>query len=93
MLDFYFQHYAWRVLVLPSDRLSHYEDGEGQRWRLRLGEQQAAFLPRWHWPLVRLFRWIDPSAQPAGGGAIGAARFTIGRYLLVELPLYVSANE
>ena len=93
LLDFYFENYGWRPLALPSDRLSRYEDGEGRRWILRLGEQQAAFLPRWQWPLVQLFRWIDPGAQPDSGGVIGAARFTIGHYILAELPLYAFASE
>ena len=93
LLDFYFEHYGWRPLVMPSNRLSRYEDDEGRRWTLRLSEQRAAFLPRWQWPLVQLFRWIDPTAQPADGDVIGAARFTIGHYLLAELPLYAFASE
>jgi len=93
LLDFYFEHYGWWTLTLPSDRLSRYEDNEGRRWTLRLGEQRAVFLPRWQWPLVRLFRWIDPTAQPADGNVIGVLRFSIGHYLLAKLPLYASAGE
>lgn len=93
LLDFYFEHYAWRMLELPVNRLSSYEDGQGQRWTLRLGEQQAAFLPRWQWPLVQIFRWIDSGAQLASGGVIGIARFTNGRYLLAEVPLRAFASE
>ncbi|MBC8446851.1 MAG: D-alanyl-D-alanine carboxypeptidase [Chloroflexi bacterium] len=93
LLDFYFQHYGWRALELPTNRLSGYEDSAGQGWTLRLGEQQAALLPRWQWPLVQLFRWMDPGVQPAAGGVIGAARFTVGRDLLAELPMYASGSE
>jgi len=93
LLDFYFQHYGWRALELPANRLSGYQDSAGQHWTLRLGESQAALLPRWQWPLVQLFRWMDPGAQPASGGMVGVARFTFGRYLLAEIPMYASVSE
>ncbi|MDH7487566.1 MAG: D-alanyl-D-alanine carboxypeptidase family protein [Anaerolineae bacterium] len=92
LLDFYFQHYAWRALELPANRLSGFEDSAGQHWTLRLGEQSALFLPRWQWPLVQLFRWIDPEVRP-GGSVIGVVRFTLGRHLLAELPLYAFVRE
>ena len=93
LLDYYVDNYSERELELPVNRLRGYEDGQGRQWTLGLEEQTTALLPRWQWPLVQLFRWIEPDSQTDGGQRLGVARYTLGSSLLAEVPLTISSRE
>jgi hypothetical protein len=80
-------------LTLPADRLRVYRDGSGQSWELALEEHAAAFLPRWQWPHVQLFREIGSGAGGTSGGTTGVARFTLGRQVLAEMPLLATTVD
>jgi D-alanyl-D-alanine carboxypeptidase (penicillin-binding protein 5/6) len=93
LLDYYFENYSWRQLTLPTDRLSRYEDSEGQAWVLSLGAQKATLLPSWQWPQVLLFRWVESTGHASVGGIVGSARFSVGSNLLAEVPLLAELRE
>jgi D-alanyl-D-alanine carboxypeptidase (penicillin-binding protein 5/6) len=93
LMDYYYENYSWRELILPRDRLSQYADDEGQGWALSLTEHKAAVLPNWQWSQVHLYRWIEPAGQISSSDTVGRVRFTVGRDLLADVPLLAKPME
>lgn len=89
LMDYYFASYCSVPLQLGPKGLNSLRGLEGEPEVLVLREHPEVVLPRWQLPWLR----VQPVYQPgrAIGAPAGIARFSLGRDVLAELPLYASA--
>lgn len=88
LLDHYFASYVTVPLGLGPKGLNGARRRDGSRAVLALRDRRRALVPRWQLPWLRV-QLVGPAVLPQDPqAAAGVARFTAGRVLLAEMPVY-----
>jgi D-alanyl-D-alanine carboxypeptidase (penicillin-binding protein 5/6) len=91
LLDSYFANYVTLPLNLGPKGLNSIRRPDGSEAVLVLRDERWALLPLWQKPWLRTQR-VCPVVGPEDSRSLaGTARFTVGRVVLAEMPLYALA--